>query len=247
MTQAMVSVSSSGDVALETSAARFERATLTLRDSDEEPLSCQFNPTEYTISKSSAWTRVPVRAAVSAAIPEFVGTNAAQLSLELFFDAREHNQTGVSESVNRLLSWTQPSARSIDRNAPSPPVVAFEWGRSDVFDAYLSSVSARYVLFRRDGTPIRAHVTLSLEEIPVILSGQNPTSRTGLQGQVRQRTLTAGESLPLIAYQEYGHATDWRAIAEASDIDDPARLTAGTPLLLPPAVDVARARHRRRR
>lgn len=247
MTQAMVSVSSTGDVALETSASRFERATLTLRDSDEEPLSCQFNPTEYTISKSSAWTRVPVRGAVSAAIPEFVGTNAAELSLELFFDSREQNQAGVSDSVNRLLSWTQPSPRSIDRNAPSPPVVAFEWGRSASFDAYLSSVSARYVLFRRDGTPIRAHVTLRLEEIPVLLGGQNPTSSTGVKGQVRQRTLTAGETLPLVAFQEYGRAADWRAIAEASDIDDPARVAAGTRLLLPPSAEVARRRPRRYR
>lgn len=247
MTQAMLSVSSSGGVSVEASASRFERATLSLRNSDEDPLACQFNPSEYTISKSSAWTRVPVAAAVSAALPEFVGTNAAVLTLELFFDTREQGQGNVGDSVNRLLSWTQPSPRSIDIGAPTPPVIAFEWGRTAWFDAYLSSVSARYVLFRRDGTPIRAHATLTLEEIPVILEGQNPTSGTGAQGQVRTRVLVAGESLALVAYQEYGRAEHWRAIAEASGIDDPARVAPGTPLLLPAVRDVAASSAGRRR
>lgn len=231
MLRATVSVSSTGPPSVAVTAARFERATLTLRDSDEPPLHCQFNPSEYTVTKSATWTRRAVWGALSAPIPEFVGTNAATMTVELFFDERQEEATGVSESVNRLLSWTQPSPRSIDRQAPCPPVVAFEWGGTALFDAYLSSASARYVLFRRDGTPIRAHVTLRLEELPVVLPGTNPTS--GSDTLVRNVTVRTGESLPLIAFREYGRADDWRAIAEASDIDDPARLAAGSALVIP--------------
>lgn len=239
MIRASVSVSTSGPPSIEVRAARLDRATLTLKGSDEPPLHCQFNPSEYTISKSATWTRVPVRGAVSAAIPEFIGTNAATLTLDLFFDARDSDSAGVSESVNRLLSWTQPSPRSIDENRPSPPVVSFEWGGTATFDAYLSSATARFVLFRRDGTPIRAHVSLRLEEIPVLLPGTNPTSGSDLV--VRQRQAVLGDSLPLLAYREYGRADAWRAIAEASGIDDPARIPPGTPLVIP---DPARLAHR---
>ena len=242
MIRASLSVSSTGTPTLEVSASRLDRATLTLKGSDEPPLHCQFNPSEYTVSKSASWTRVPVRGAVSASIPEFVGTNAATLALDLFFDAREEGSGGVSASVNRLLSWTQPSPRSIDQNRPSPPVVSFAWGGTAAFDAYLSSVTARFVLFRRDGTPIRAHVSLRLEELPVLLPGTNPTS--GSDVVVRQRTVRAGDSLALIAYEEYGRADDWRAIAEASGIDDPARISAGTVLVIPEPAAVAAGRAR---
>ena len=241
MRRAMVSVAA-GAARVAVSGGQSERAVLTLKGSDEPPLRCQFNPTEYSISKSSTWARVPVRAAVSASIPEFIGTNAATLRLELFFDAREHDRGGVAESVNRLLSWTQPSPRSIEQNAPTPPVVAFQWGQVEAFDAYLSSVAARYVLFRRDGTPIRAHVTLVLEEIPLVLRRQNPTS--GSEGTIRQRTLLEGESLALVAYHEYGRPELWRLIADASGIDDPARVAPGTPLIIAPPPPPAPGRGR---
>lgn len=241
MIRASLSVSSSGTPSLQVSAARYDHATLTVKGSDEPPVRCQFNPTEYSVSKSATWTRVPVRGAVSASIPEFVGTNPASLSVDLFFDARHDASTPVAESVNRLLSWTQPTQRSIDENRPSPPVVTFEWGGTATFDAYLASATARFVLFRRDGVPIRAHVSLRLEELAAQLLGTNPTS--GAELGMRRRTLVAGESLATVAWQEYGRADEWRAIAAASGIDDPSRLAPGTPLVIPErTVDTRRSR-----
>jgi nucleoid-associated protein YgaU len=63
------------------------------------------------------------------------------------------------------------------------------------------------------------------------MSRQNPTSGT-LEAH-RSRTVVAGDSLPLIAYAEYGDPGSWRTIAEANGIDDPLRLRAGTGLLIP--------------
>jgi nucleoid-associated protein YgaU len=51
-------------------------------------------------------------------------------------------------------------------------------------------------------------------------------------------TVVAGDSLPSIAYREYGDPEIWRVVAEANDIDDPLRLRAGTTLLLPAAEEV---------
>ena len=42
------------------------------------------------------------------------------------------------------------------------------------------------------------------------------------------------DTLPAIAAAEYGDARQWRAIAEANDIDDPLMLVPGTRLVLPP-------------
>ena len=61
---------------------------------------------------------------------------------------------------------------------------------------------------------------------------QNPTSG-GAAGH-RSRVLGQGETLGLIASEEYGDAKQWRHIATANNIDNPIRLRAGTVLRLPP-------------
>ncbi|WP_130014279.1 peptidase M23 [Serinicoccus sediminis] len=231
MISGLVTVSVPAPALSAVAGARSEKATLSLRDDDTQVLHCQFNPTEYTITKTARWTRVPVRGAASAAPPEFVGTNAGSMQVELFFDSREAGIGSVVESVSRLLSWTQPSPRSIEDRRPSPPVVIFEWGGSAVFHAYVSSAAARFVLFNRDGTPIRAHVSLRLEEVPRPQPGTNPTSSG--TSVVRRHHFVAGDSLPLLAHREYGRADRWRAIAAASGIDDPTRVRPGTSLLVP--------------
>jgi nucleoid-associated protein YgaU len=42
-----------------------------------------------------------------------------------------------------------------------------------------------------------------------------------------------GDSLPSIAFAAYGDPTQWRAIAEANEIDDPLRLPRGRALAIP--------------
>jgi nucleoid-associated protein YgaU len=106
----------------------------------------------------------------------------------------------------------------------------FVWG-SFSFVGILKSVGADYNLFRRDGTPARAKVTVSMIEHMEEPSGQNPTSG-GPAGR-RSYTLIEGESLQSLAYAEYGDPNLWRAIAEANRIEDPFAMRPGTKVLLP--------------
>ena len=55
----------------------------------------------------------------------------------------------------------------------------------------------------------------------------------------RTHRVVAGDSLPQLAWREYGDATAWRVIAEANDIDDPMLLVPGAELLVP-AMEEAR-------
>jgi nucleoid-associated protein YgaU len=50
----------------------------------------------------------------------------------------------------------------------------------------------------------------------------------------RSAVLEDADSLAGLAYREYGDAGLWRAIAEANDVEDPARVPVGTRLLVPP-------------
>jgi nucleoid-associated protein YgaU len=86
--------------------------------------------------------------------------------------------------------------------------------------------------------PIRGTAAVSLEEIAAEPAGQNPTS--GALAAHRVHTVVAGDSLPSIAWQEYGDPTIWRVVAAANDVDDPLRLRAGTALVLPAAEEIGR-------
>jgi hypothetical protein len=201
----------------------------------------RYNPTEYTVSKSARWNRPPTRGAESSTPPEFTGSNPTTIGMEIFFDAFEEVAGDVSGDVDTLLTWTRPTPVSIAQGLPQPPLLRFVWGPNPVlqsFQGYLKSVQAKYTMFRRDGTPVRATATISLEEVTPEVAGQNPTS--GAREGRRAHVVAEGESLPSIAYREYGLASLWRGLAAFNDIDDPMRLEPGRELLLPTQAEATR-------
>jgi hypothetical protein len=210
------------------------KAYIEAKDSGRR-LSCRFNPTEYTVGASASWASNVGSGNEGAPVPQFVGSSARTLQLELFFDQRDSASGDVAGDVDLLFAWTSPTRDSIAKRTPRPPLVVFHWGTSTAasFQAYVQSVSARYSLFRGDGSPIRANVNVTLQEAPQELAPQNPTS--GGPGWHRTHTVCAGDTLQSIAYAELGDATAWRVLAEANGIDDPLRMPVGTRLLVPPA------------
>jgi hypothetical protein len=199
------------------------------------PIECRFNPESITLSKSSTWSRSPTRGAEAASPTEFVGTGPRSLQMELFLDAWESTTVSVYDNIKLLFALMNPTPGS---SPPSPPTVVFQWGLQNYeFSAYVKSVSSRILMFKMDGTPVRAKVTLSLEETPESASAQNPTSG-GIAGR-RTHLVGAGDSLPSIAYAEYEDPGLWRAIAEVNGIDDPLHLLPGATLLIPAAGQAA--------
>jgi nucleoid-associated protein YgaU len=197
-----------------------------------QTLICRFNPKEYTVSTSASWAKTPAKGAEKAPKPEFVGTNPRSLQMELFLDSWDSKTESVSKDVEMLMNWTTPTPKSLQANKPNPPIVAFHWGATTLFDAFLKSVSARFTLFRANGEPLRAVVSVGFEEVPNDAAKQNPTSG-GIAGR-RARLVGAGDSLQSIAYDEYGDPTRWRLVAEANGIDDPFNVAIGARLLIPP-------------
>ncbi|HVL99041.1 MAG TPA: LysM peptidoglycan-binding domain-containing protein [Egibacteraceae bacterium] len=194
----------------------------------------RFNPEQYSISKSATWKSDPQKRAEEAPPPQFEGTGARTLELAILLDESETGNN-VQSDVEKLFDCCTPSAQSIDNNQPRPPYVVFAWGTFFSFTAYITSVTAKYTLFRPNGAPIRAECSLKLTEVPEARPRQNPTSGT-LEAH-RIYTVSTGDTLASVAYREYADAALWRALAEANDIDDPMRLLPGTSLLIPPAAE----------
>lgn len=196
-------------------------------------LDLQFNPASLQLQKTTEWRRSPSRMAEASALPEFVGSGPRTLSLEVFLDATATHDNSVEQAVDKLMKACVPTPASLGRKKPASPWVRFEWGtaRTTSFYGVVTSLSATYTLFDVDGRPLRATCALSIEEASVDAQGQNPTS--GARTARSTHTVVAGDSLPLLAWREYGDAAAWREIAEANDIDDPLALTPGTELVVP--------------
>lgn len=217
------------------SAQRLAKALVIARELGAQ-LQCRFNPKEYTVAKSANWRRTPAPGAANAPMAEFVGTNARTLQMTLFLDGWETGSQDVSQDVETLMAWTNPTRQSLEDQRPIPPIVFFHWGNKPLFDAYVKGVSAHYVLFTSEGVPLRASVDVVFEEVPNEPARQNPTS--GGAG-ARSHVVAVGETLHSIAYQEYGRAALWRGLAEINDIGDALMVAPGTELHIPPAARAA--------
>jgi nucleoid-associated protein YgaU len=193
----------------------------------------QFNPAQLALSKTTEWRRTPSRMAGQSALPEFVGSGPRSLSFEVFLDATATHDNSVEKAVEQLMKACVPTPSSLARKTPASPWVRFDWGTSKTtsFDGVLSGLNVSYTLFDVDGKPLRATCALSIEEASVDPPGQNPTS--GAREARSTHRVVAGDSLPLLAWREYGDATAWRTIAEANGIDDPMVLVPGTELIVP--------------
>src|SRR5262245_41851787 len=116
-----------------------------LSPSNLPPFEVQFNPTQYSISKSVTWGAPSLPAGATAATDEaqttrklnaptlqYKGGGSRVLSLQLFFDVTEHPivdgrpVTDVRKLTNKLVALTRKE-RAGNKDQP-PPVCDIEWG-----------------------------------------------------------------------------------------------------------------------
>jgi hypothetical protein len=230
-------------------AEELEFATLRVvegRVSGPSELAFDFNPGEYSISRSSAWTRPQMRGGRQTGKPEFQGANAQTLQFEALFDKslifdRSQRSPGVADAVATLFEWVKATEDSVAKKKPQPPILVFEWGKNPAltnFRGYLKQVQAKYLLFSPSGLPLRATASITMEEVPVPPKKTNPTSGS-IHGR-RSHLMLDGDSLASLAWREYDDPTLWRGIAAFNGIDDPLRVRAGASILVPTADEARR-------
>lgn len=210
-----------------------------LVDAGGKSLEFRFNPKEYSVTKAATWNRPTNKGAKNSSRPEYGGPQPQSVQLELFFDDWE-GEGDLSADIETLLEWLKPTDKSINSKKPQPQILHLEGGNTTPlasFKGVLKSVSAKYTMFKSDGTPVRALVTIALEEYPEDPKGTNPTSGSPLTR--RAHVMRAGDSLHSVAYAEYDDPALWRGLALFNEIDDPLRVVPGTRLLIPTADEAA--------
>ena len=215
----------------------FQRAKLEI-GSPGNTVECAFNPQSYTVSKTNIWNFKPT---TGTDLPdgEFGGGLPRRTNLNLLLDVSLlAPDQSVKDTCNKLLKMMETDGGG-GGGGSAPPFVTFRWGSVDLPKAVPVSITIQYVLFHPNGEPIRATVDLELaqaEKASTASSGtgnqpQNPTTRA--RHGLKVHRVRDGDSLPSIAYDNYGDPTRWRPIAEVNGIDDPLRLRSGTELTIP--------------
>jgi hypothetical protein len=212
------------------------KAYLKLEHPPNTQIPCMFNPADLTIDKSNSWDGGETGAGKTAPTLGFQGGGAATMSVELVFDTTDSG-SAVTTHTNKLVKLTKVETALSDYDATTdtgrPPWVQFCWGSFVSFKAVITSLSVSFTYFGSDGTPLRAKVSLGLEQFEPDANwgNQNPTSGTPHPHRVHQ--VVKGETLDRISAQHYGDATSWRLIAEANGIIDPLALRPGSLLSIP--------------
>lgn len=192
---------------------------------DEIPV--LFNPGEYSMEKSNEFANINIPGLESPLL-QFVRGGLETLTMDLFFDTYTYEK---SIDVRKTYTDKIVNLLKIDSDLHAPPVLKFVWGSLD-FTCVLSKVSKKFTMFRPDGKPVRATLGVTFNEFKT----EKSTKEKPLQSRDRtkHRILKDGDSLWLIAAEEYGDPAMWRDIARANKIDNPRILKTGRGIVIPP-------------
>lgn len=209
----------------------FERATITPIKPQGDKIEVLFNPNKYSLDEGNQIVEIGVPG-LGAPVLQYVRGNAKSLSLELFFDAYEP-QTVNGKKVDDVRTYTDKiyGLLGIASATHVPPVCQFSWGRF-TFTCVVEHVSGQFTLFRDNGIPVRATLTVTMKEW-VEPETQIRRDKTESADHVKTRIVARGDTLSSIAAAEYGDPGTWRPIADANGLVNPRRLEVGRTLVIP--------------
>jgi hypothetical protein len=208
-----------------------QKAKIASVDNPGKAVTCHFNPDTFSMERTINW-KADTNIGNDASNLTFGGGQASDLTMTLLFDTTDTGKD-VRDTYKTLieLSNVDTSKKNSKTGKSEPPVCRFEWGKFLTFKAVITKLSQKFTMFKADGTPVRAEVTVTFKQVGEATRGQNPTSRPEPR---KIWVVSEGQTLAWIAYQEYGDSGYWRHIAETNDLADPLDLRPGQVLKLVP-------------
>lgn len=206
---------------------KLQKAYILAHDSNgeeisNEPIEVLFNPEQYSIEKGNQFASLAVPGRESPII-QYVKGDSETLSIELFFDTYTYYQ---GQDVRKFTDKFSDLLK-IKEEIHAPPVCTFHWGKTS-FTGIIEKISKRFTMFKYDGTPVRATLSVTFRQY-----AEKPKPKSS-PDRSKTRIVKDGDSLWFFAAKEYGDASKWKEIAIANDIDNPRILRSGQELRIPP-------------
>src|SRR5262245_54286552 len=191
-----------------------------------------FNPSEYTLEDASHWSDQSKMGQK----PELHYTGGARkkLTMELFFDTYEAG-TDVREHTQKIANLLVP-----DKEQHPPPRVELSWGPNAPGGAHyefplvcvLETLKQQFVLFKGDGTPVRAKLSVAFLEF-TLPEDELQKNEKFSPDRTKLYVVKVRDTLSAIAALFYQDPSKWRYIGIANDIATPRQLIPGSVLRIP--------------
>ncbi len=189
----------------------------------------QFNPATLSVKRENTFEKKEENQKPTTV--EYKSSGPVCLAIpDVIFDTYEQRTSVRSTYVDKLEKMMD-----YDKTSHVIPVISFVWGQfsgssehTPNYAFYMKGLDVEYSLFLPDGTPVRAKVKMSLEQVTWDPKDKQSPDHAKLY-VVRQ-----GDTLQGIAQREYEDPREWRRIAKLNNISDPLEIRPGTRLLVPP-------------
>ncbi|MGB3641729.1 MAG: hypothetical protein WBA39_29755 [Rivularia sp. (in: cyanobacteria)] len=138
------------------------KAKLKAYNGESEDIELMFNPTDISFSRTVKWeSEQGNRGETLLPKVNFSGVDPYKFTLkQLLFDTYETKES-VMKYVNKIKKGVETIENKDDKR---PPVYIFTWGQ-EYFHCVITSLTYNLTMFLTDGTPVRAMVDISLQEV----------------------------------------------------------------------------------
>jgi hypothetical protein len=213
-------------------------AKLTITTENKTRIVASYNPEKYTVSKGVQYAEIGIPG-LDEPVLQFIRGQNEKVNLELFFDTTEKGMSGTVTDVRTLTSPVYGLLK-VNTTTHAPQRFRVEWGTgkslfgqgSSSSLCVLESMSEEFTLFAPTGEPLRAKLTVTIRMASTVKLQYQETPRES-PDRTKLVTVTRGQRISDIAYQQYGDPTQWRPIATASKIANPRFLDPGTTVVVP--------------
>ena len=156
---------------------QLQKAKLIAYDNEAIDIELMFNPTEISFTRTVKWENQPGNRG-STLLPKinFSGVEPYKFTLkQLLFDTYEMKESVMDKYINKIKLGVEPIGSSRNNSSTNgsinntnndrrPPVYKFTWGQ-EYFHCVITSLTYTLTMFLTDGTPVRAMVDISLQEV----------------------------------------------------------------------------------
>jgi Contractile injection system tube protein len=156
--------------------SELKKAILKARKNEGDDIELMFNPEEISFTRSVTWESDKGNRG-SQLLPKvnFSGVEPYKFTLkQLLFDTYESKES-VMKHVNAIKKGVEKMDNS--KADSRPPVYIFIWS-DKYFHCVITSLTYKLNMFLTDGTPVRAIVDISLQEVDEAYSPLNKESKS---------------------------------------------------------------------
>lgn len=170
----------------------------------------------------------------SAPSQKYKSTPVEKLNFDITIDCTgivDAKRTDMAKEINALESIIYTYNGSIHR----PNFVKVQWGKSLVFKGVLKSMDTSFTLFKPDGSPLRAKLSLGFSEYisPETVEQADAKKSPDITHLV---DVVEGNTLPQLCQKIWSNDSYYVQVAQYNDLNKFRNLKGGQKLIFPPII-----------